>query len=542
MTMMTGALLPAQTPDLIVANARIWTGNPKTPWAEALAVAGERLVAVGGNLEIRKLAGPRTRRIDARGRLLTPGFIDSHVHFIEGGFQLTSVPLRDVNSKRQFVERIRRFAATLKPGTWITGGDWDHTLWGGELPARQWIDAVTPANPVWIRRLDGHMGLANSLALKIARVTRGTAEVEGGEIVRDAAGDATGILKDNAGILVERCIPLPSLERRMAALDVAMTYVAARGVTSVHHMGGWDDLDVFARARRENKLRTRIYAAVPLSTWKKLAGRVKSEGRGDDWLRIGLLKGFVDGSLGSHTAAMLEPFSDAPDKRGLLVNRSEDLYDWTAGATAAGLQVAVHAIGDRANRLQLDIYERVLKTLAPGVDPRFRIEHAQHIAPSDIERFARLHVIASMQPYHLIDDGRWADAVIGAQRARTSYAYRSLLDSGARLALGSDWFVAPPTPLEGIYAAVTRRTLDNKNVPAGWVPEQKIGVEEALAGYTSGAAYASFEEDRKGTLEPGRLADFVILDADIFKIPPEEIGQVKVRMTVVGGKVVYRTQ
>jgi hypothetical protein len=284
-------------------------------------------------------------------------------------------------------------------------------------------------------------------------------------------------------------------------------------------------------------LKTRIYACTPLEQWQRLANEIRDRGRGDEWLKIGGLKGFVDGSLGSHTAAFLEPFSDAPSDRGLLVNTAEDLEDWTAAADRAGLQVVVHAIGDRAIRLQLDVFERVAAVNGPR-DRRFRIEHAQHIAPQDIPRFAKLGVIASMQPYHAIDDGRWADRVIGAERSETTYAFRSLLDSGARLAFGSDWFVAPPTPMEGVYAAVTRRTFDGQH-PDGWVPRQKISVEEALRAYTIDAAYAAFSESSLGSFEPGKLADLVILDRNPFEIPPEELNSVRINTTIVGGKVVY---
>jgi hypothetical protein len=302
-------------------------------------------------------------------------------------------------------------------------------------------------------------------------------------------------------------------------------------------MGSWLHAEVFRAAHRRGLLKTRIYACTPLEQWQRLANEVRDRGRGDEWLKIGGLKGFVDGSLGSHTAAFLEPFSDAPNDRGLLVNTAEDLEDWTAAADRAGLQVVVHAIGDRAIRLQLDVFERVAAANGPR-DRRFRIEHAQHIAPQDIPRFAKLGVIASMQPYHAIDDGRWADRVIGRERSETTYAFRSLLDSGARLAFGSDWFVAPPTPMEGIYAAVTRRTLDGQH-PDGWVPRQKISVEEALRAYTIDAAYAAFSESSLGTLEPGKLADLVILDRNLFEIPPEELNSVRITTTMVGGKVVY---
>jgi predicted amidohydrolase YtcJ len=522
---------------LAVVNARVWTGNPQRPWADAIATRGDTIVAVGSSAEVQKTAGDDARVIDAGGAMVVPGFIDSHVHFIPGGFRLSSVQLRDAKTPAEFIARIKEYATTVQPGEWITGGDWDHKLWGGELPHRDWIDSVTPNNPVWVHRLDGHMGLANSAAMRAAGVMRSTADVNGGTIVRDASGEPTGIFKDNAEDLINNSVPEPSTALADRALDTAMKYVAAQGVTSVQNMGSWSDLAVFERAKKEGRLITRLYAVVPLATWERLRDTVAARGKGDEWVRIGGLKGFVDGSLGSHTAAMLEPFTDAPNDTGLLVNTPEDLYAWTSGADKAGLQVMVHAIGDRAIRLQLDIYERVEREDGPR-DRRFRIEHAQHTAPSDIPRFAALDVIASMQPYHAIDDGRWADEVIGTERAKTTYAFRSLLDAKARLSFGSDWFVAPPTPLEGIYAAATRRTLDDKH-PGGWVPEQKITVEEALRAYTSGSAYASFEEKKKGTLERGKLADFAINDRDLTRIPPVEIRDARVLMTVVGGKVVY---
>ncbi|HET7843926.1 MAG TPA: amidohydrolase, partial [Xanthomonadales bacterium] len=502
-----------------LVNARIWTGDPARPWAEAMAWAGGRIVAIGDEDEVREAAGD-VPMLDARGRLVVPGFIDSHVHFIDGGFRLASVQLRDAADRAELTARIAAFARTVPAGTWIQGGDWDHSLWGGELPSRTWIDAVTPDHPVWVNRLDGHMALANSAALRAAGITRDTKDVDGGEIVRDADGEPTGVLKDNAMALVDRIVPAPSDAMRDRALAAAMAYVNAQGVTSVHAMGTWDDLDTYARAPRDVRS-VRIYAAVPLADWQKLARVVRTkrfggdDGRGDAWLRIGMLKGFVDGSLGSHTAAFHEPFADAPDDRGLLVNEPGALRKWIAGADAAGLQVAVHAIGDRAIDLLLDIYESVERENGAR-DRRFRIEHAQHLSNAAIPRFAKLGVIASMQPYHAIDDGRWAEKAIGA-RIATTYAFRDLLDAKARIAFGSDWFVAPPTPIEGIYAAVTRRTLDGAN-PDGWVPRQKITVEQSLRAYTRDAAFASFEENDKGTLAKGRLADFVILDRDLFAL------------------------
>jgi hypothetical protein len=535
------ACQPAQeqvTPaSLVVTHARVWTGNPEQPWAEAVASDGETIVAVGSNADIEPYIGESTEVIATPDSMLVPGMIDTHVHFITGGSGLAAVQLRDAATPEEFVERIGAFAKSLKPGEWVLNGNWDHENWGGELPRREWIDAVTPDNPVWINRLDGHMSLANSLALEMAGVDADSPDVAGGEIVRDESGAPTGILKDNAMGLVDAAVPEPGAAQLDRELAAAMAHVASNGVTSVHDMAGWDSLDAYRRAKSGGKLITRIYSVMPLADWPQLRDEVAASGRGDSWLRIGGLKGFMDGSLGSHTAAFFEPFTDAPDDRGFLINDLDDMRSWISGADEAGLHVMVHAIGDRAIRELLDIYLDVAESHGDR-DRRFRIEHAQHIHPDDIERFRAQNVIASMQPYHAIDDGRWADKVIGVERARTTYAFRSLIDSGAHLSFGSDWFVAPATPLEGIYAAVTRRTLDGAN-PEGWVPQQKITVEQALKSYTSEAAYASFEEDVKGMLKPGMLADFVLLDRDITAIPAQEIADAQVLRTVVGGRVVY---
>jgi predicted amidohydrolase YtcJ len=521
---------------LAVVNARVWTGDSTRPWADAIAVRGDRIATVGSSASIRKMAGD-ARVIDAGGQMVVPGFIDAHVHFVAGGFRLSSVQLRDAKTPAEFIARIKAFAATAPAGAWITGGDWDHERWGGELPRRDWIDSVTPDNPVWVNRLDGHMALANSAALRAAKVTRASRDVAGGTIVRDARGEPTGVFKDNAMDAVDSALPDPPAELEDRALDAAMAYVAEQGVTSVHHMGSWRDLAIFERARHANRIATRIYAAVPLATWERLRDTVAARGRGDSWVRIGLLKGFVDGSLGSHTAAMLQPFTDVPTDTGLFVNMPENLYQWVSGADKAGLHVTVHAIGDKAIRTQLDIFERVAKENGPR-DRRFRIEHAQHIAPPEMARFGQLGVIASMQPYHAIDDGRWADKVIGAERAKGTYAFRSLLDARATLAFGSDWFVAPPTPIEGIYAAVTRRTIDDRN-PSGWVPEQKITVEEALRAYTRGSAYAAFDDAERGILKAGALADFAMIDRDLTRVAPDSLRDARVALTAVGGRVVY---
>ena len=520
----------------MIIEGRVWTADTDKPWADAVAIAGEKIIAVGSREDVAKYRGDDTRMVDAGDGLVVPGMCDSHIHLIDGGLRLSGVQLRDAATREEFVRRIGEFAKKQEPGTWITGGDWDHTLWGGELPSRDWIDAVTPNNPVWINRLDGHMALANSAAMRAAKVDDDVKNVSGGEIVRDKAGRPTGVFKDNAMSVVGRAEPDATMQQQFDATVAAMDYLAARGVTSVHHMGTWSQVEVFRLVERKGVHKTRIYACTPISQWERLAKEVKERGRGNDWLQIGGLKGFVDGSLGSHTAAFLEPFTDAPGDRGLLVNTREDLKEWTLGADRAGLQVAVHAIGDRAIRTQLDIFEEVASENGPR-DRRFRIEHSQHIAPEDLPRYAKLGVIASLQPYHAIDDGRWAEALIGAKRCETTYAFRSLIDSGARLAFGSDWFVAPPTPIEGIYAAVTRRTLDGKN-PDGWFPKQKISVEESLKAYTIDAAYAAFNESKLGSIEPGKLADIVVLGENLFETPPEKLNAVPIRMTIVGGAVV----
>lgn len=518
-----------------VVIGKIWTGNPANPWAEALATRGDTLVAVGSKQELAPWIGDSTQVVRVpEGQLITPGFIDTHTHFIDGGFRLSSVQLRDAATKEEFIKRIGDFAKTVPAGTWIMGGDWDNQNWGGELPERGWIDAVTPDHPVWINRLDGHMSLANTAAIKTAGIADNVKDVAGGAIERKK-GRLTGIFKDNAMTLIDKAVPPAPEALEDRALDAAMNYVASKGVTSAHNMSGY--WSTFERARKQNRLITRIYAGTSINDWRALDAKIKKEGRGDAWLRFGNLKQFVDGSLGSHTAAFFKPFVDAPNDSGFFLTPPDELYRGIKSADSAGLHLMVHAIGDKGIRTLLDIYERVEKENGPR-DRRFRIEHLQHIHPADIPRLKQLGVIASMQPYHAIDDGRFAEKYIGYERCKTTYAFKSLMDAGATVAFGSDWFVAPPTPLEGIYAAVTRRTLDDKN-PDGWVPEQKISVEQALQAYTINGAYASYEEKIKGSLEAGKLADFVVLDKDITTIDPVQIRDVKVLRTVVGAKVVY---
>lgn len=526
-----------ETATMAIINARIWTGDTARPWAEAIAVSGEKIIFVGSSDEVKKMVSDSSLLVDAKNQMVIPGFIDSHIHFIDGGLGLSSVQLRDAKTKQEFIARIAAFAKTVPRGTWILNGDWDHTNWGAELPEAQWIDSISSEHPVFIQRLDGHMGLANSAAMKLSKISQATADVVGGSVIRNEKGLLTGIFKDNAMGLIYKNVTNPSDELKDRALKAAMRYVAENGVTSVQSMGTWDDLQVYRRAAKNTGLNTRIYAVVPLYSWKKLSEEIKKSGRGDNYLKIGGLKGFVDGSLGSHTAAFMQPFTDTPSDSGFLVTPIEEIYKAVSAADKAELQVMVHAIGDKAIHEQLNIFERVENENGKR-DRRFRIEHAQHIAPADLNRFNSLNVIASMQPYHAIDDGRWAEKVIGPERIKTTYAFKSLLDNKAVLAFGSDWFVAPPTPLEGIYAAVTRRTLDDKN-PGGWVPEQKINVEQALRAYTSGSAYASFDENNKGILKKGFLADFVILDHDLTTIEATKIRDVKVMSTIVGGKIVF---
>ncbi|MBC8491123.1 MAG: amidohydrolase [Candidatus Marinimicrobia bacterium] len=526
--------LSEESVSLAIINARIWTANPNQPWAEAIAVNDNIITYVGSTKEITSKTSKNTIIIDANGMFVAPGFTDSHIHLLEGGFRLSSVQLRDADTPEEFRNRLAEFAKTCEPGDWILCGDWDHSLWGGDLPKRDWIDDVTPDNPVWINRLDGHMALANSLALKLANIDESTVTPSGGTIVRDKQGKPTGILKDNAMELIDPIIGEPSNSLKYQALDAAMQYLLEQGVTAVHHMGSWDDLRIFEHYNKKNKLRIRISAAVPLSTWQRLDEKIKTNGSGKKWLRIGGLKSFVDGSLGSHTALFHEPYCDQPTDTGLLVTSKEDLYQMILNSDASGLQSITHAIGDKANTIIFDIYEKILNENGKR-DRRFRIEHVQHLRPTDIPRFRELGVIASVQPYHAIDDGRWAESLIGHDRVQQSYAYNSLLKSGAIVAFGSDWYVAPPVPLLGIYAAVTRQTLDGLN-PDGWVPEEKVSVEAALKCYTLHPAYASFEEKIKGSIERGKLADIVIIDHDLTMIEPEEIKNCRIMITIVDGK------
>ncbi len=527
--------------DLVILHGHVWTVDKTRPRAAAVAVADGRIVAVGTDSEISEWIGPKTKQIDAAGKSVFPGFNDAHVHFSSGGKEISGVHLRDAATREEFARRIGEEAKHLHNGEWITGGTWDHELWGGELPARDWIDSVTQNNPVFVTRYDGHMGLANSLALKLAGITRATKDVPGGTIVRDASGNPTGVMKDAAADLIYRVIPAETEAQLLRDIRAAMREAARHGVTSIQDISSTEDFRAYQTLERRGELTLRIYSITPLPQWQGPATAGIRAGFGDAWLHTGALKGFADGSLGSTTALFEQPYSDAPNTSGIpnaMMLPEGNMLKMALGADKAGLQLAVHAIGDKANRIMLDIYTEVEKQNGQRPDRRWRIEHAQHLRPEDFERFAKLGVIASVQPYHAIDDGRWAEKRIGHERCKTTYAFRTLLDHGVKLAFGSDWTVAPLDPILGVYAAVTRATLDGKN-PNGWFPEQKLTAAESVEAYTMGSAYAEFRETEKGSITPGKWADLVVLDSDLFAIAPEKIKDAKVLHTIAGGRIVY---
>ena len=535
-----GVSIHAQTADVVVTNAKVWTGAANSD-AQSIAVIGERIIAVGSNSDTKAMVGSRTRVIDAGGKLIVPGFNDAHVHFLETGQQLSAVDLRSAKTPQEFVQRIKDFASKLPKGRWILGGKWDHENWTpNTLPTAAMIDVVTPDNPVFIDRLDGHMALANSLAMKLAGVNRETKDVAGGEIVRDANGNPAGVFKDAAMSYIGRVIPDPSFQEKLEAAQAATDHAASLGVTSVQDMSAGTDVGVYQELLRRGTLKTRVYGCSPLSNYQRWKNAGIHYAFGDAMLRVGCMKGYADGSLGSTTAWFYEPYLDAPNTSGLASDEIPNTPEYVLGADKAGLQVRIHAIGDRANDEILDIFERTAQ--ANGArERRFTIEHAQHLRQEDVRRFGSQKVVASMQPFHIIDDGRWAWKRLDERRLKGTYAFRTILDTGGVLAFGSDSPVAPLNPLFGVYAAVTRRTLDDKN-PNGWIPEQKISVAETVRAFTWGSAYAEFQENVKGTIEPGKLADFVILSDDIFTIDPVKIRDVRVLTTVVNGKVVYEAK
>lgn len=534
------------TADLIITNAKVWTVDKAHPKAKAVAVLGDRIIAVGSDADVEVLRGGATKVIDAHGKLLLPGFNDAHVHFVISGTRLDQIQLSDAASVEEFTRRIAERAKMTPKGEWIEGGDWDETKWTpANLPTKDVIDPVTPDNPVFLEHHDGHMALANSVALRLAGVTAQTPDPPGGTIVRDAQGNPTGALKDAARNVVFKVIPPPSHDRRLQAMRRALERAAELGVTSVQDMND-ENSDSFADIRgygellQSGELTARVYVAPAISDWEQQAKVGIRHAFGSSYLRTGATKGFADGSLGSSTAYFFDPYTDDPNDSGLLGEQMHPLSqmrDWMMQTDAAGLQICTHAIGDRAISTVLDLYTDVVKAHR-GMERRFRIEHAQHMAAKDFPRFAQLDVIASVQPYQAIDDGRWAEARIGHDRASRTYAFRTFLNRGVHLAFGTDWPYAPLDPVLTVYAAVTRATLDGKN-PNGWFPEQKLSVEEAVAAYTMGSAYAEFQEREKGSIAPGKLADMVLLSDDIFTIDQAKIRDVKVLKTIVGGRLVW---
>jgi predicted amidohydrolase YtcJ len=532
--------------DLVLVNGKVWTVNKARPEAEALACWRGRILAVGADKDVRPLVGPLTRVIDLKGRRVVPGFYDSHVHLLGSGLRLAEVALKDAKDEAEFGRRLREFDRKLPRDRWLLGGEWDHDrTFGGVLPTAELLDKYVPDRPVFLRRYDGHMAVVNSRVLKLAGITARTPDPSGGVVYRKpGTQEPTGLLRDNAMSLVDRLVPAVTTEQMVEAVSGALAEARQVGVTSVQDMDGSDLatrrrlLRLYQELARAGKLTVRVDLRWPLADWESLARLGVQAGLGDDWVRVGGLKGFADGSLGSSTAKMYEPFVNEPGSTGVWVTPPAKLREYILAADKAGLSVAVHAIGDQANAELLDVFAEVAKANGPR-DRRFRIEHAQHLRPQDYARFKELGVIPSMQPYHAIDDGRWAEGRIGAKRCASSYAFRSLLDAGAKLAFGSDWSVAPLSPILGIDAAVNRRTLDGKH-PGGWFPEQKVGVAEAIEAYTLTSAYAAFQEKDRGSLEAGKLADLAVLSRDILSDSERDhIAQAEVVLTVVGGKVVY---
>ncbi len=537
---------PVVAADLVLVNGKVWTVDPARPQAEAVAVWRGRILKIGTDVEIRSLVGPDTKAIDLKGRRMVPGFYDSHVHWLSGGRSLVEVDLKDAKDEAEFGRRLVAFDQKLPRDRWIVGGNWDHDrTFGGSLPSAATIDRYVKDRPVFISRYDGHMAVANTTALKLAGVTAATKDTPGGVVFRLADGKTpSGVLKDNAMSLVDRLVPEPDEAEILEAVRGAQSLAARVGVTSVQDMDGSSPRTRRALFRalqkmvRDGSLTCRIDLRWPIDRHSDLAGLGVEANFGSDLLRIGGVKGFMDGSLGSSTAKMFAPYAGSPENVGVYVTRPETMRAMIRAADAAGLNVCVHAIGDEANAVLLDLYEQVAKENGPR-DRRFRIEHAQHLRPVDYPRFKQLGVIASMQPYHVIDDGRWAEGRIGGSRCVSSYAFRSLLDSGAKLAFGSDWPVAPLDPILGIDAAVNRRTLDGKN-PDGWFPLQRITVVEAVEAYTQGSAFAAGQESDRGSITAGKLADLVVLSRDILNpVERATIPAIPVDLTVVGGRVVF---
>lgn len=528
--------------DFVVVNAKIWTGNPKYPEAEAIAVKHGRILYVGTTAAVQSLVGPFTQKtIDAKGRRVVPGFYDSHLHLLGGGRSLAQVDLKDAADEAEFGKRLKAFDEKTPRDRWLLGGNWDHDrAFAGQLPTAAMLDKYVPNRPAFLRRYDGHMALANSAALKLAAIAKDTKDPPGGVIERLADGSPSGILKDNAMDLLDKLIPEPNAEEIRESILAAAKACAANGITSAQDMDGSAPVTrrtlfrTLQELDRDGKLDVRVDLRWPIAGASELAALGVRANFGTDFVRIGGVKGFMDGSLGSSTAMMFAPYDSNAKTSGVFVTEPAAMRGLIRTANDAGLSIAIHAIGDRSNAELLNLFAE-----AGNPAKRFRIEHAQHLRPEDYAKFKTGGVVASMQPYHVVDDGRWAEGRIGASRCRSSYAFRSLLDAGAVLAFGSDWPVASLDVFAGIDAAVNRRTLDGKH-PNGWFPEQRISVAEALRAYTYGSAYAAFQESDRGILKIGALADFAILSADILAEGNRDlIGKAKVDTTVVGGRIVF---
>ncbi len=524
------ALAFAQTADLAVTNARIYTVNPKQPRASAIAIRQGRILAVGD--DVSQYVGPSTKVIDAKGATIVPGLIDSHGHVRGLGDMLGSIDLRGVTSENQVVEKVREAAKRSKPGEWIRGTAWDQNLWRGrQFPDAAGISKAAPANPVSLERVDGHAIWVNRKAMEIADINARTPDPQGGRILRDANGEPTGVLIDQAQQLVSRKIPAPSQEQVEQSLLRATRELARDGITTVHDAGvQYADIEGYRSLIRKAQLPVRIYAMIlyPLPPPDKPEV--------GDYLTVRSIKLIADGALGSRGAAMIEPYSDDPGNRGLLILDRATIRAAAEKALSKGFQVNTHAIGDRANRTALEAYGDVLKGKN---DKRFRIEHAQVVAPDDFAKFRQYSIIASMQATHATSDMLWAQDRVGPARIKGAYAWQTFLHLGVHVPNGSDFPVEDPNPLLGFYAAVTRRKRDG-TPSGGWFPEQRMSREEALRSWTIEGAYAAFEEDRKGSLEPGKMADFVMLSGDIMTMPEAEIPRTIVTTTMVGGKIVYQ--
>jgi predicted amidohydrolase YtcJ len=531
---------PAERADLVIINAHVWTVDDTRPEAQAVAVRGERIALVGTSEEAQRLVGPGTRVVDAGGRLLLPGLQDGHTHFVSSGMEVGQLDLKDAASPEEFGRLIAEYAKRKRSGAWITGGNWDHEKWaGGTLPTAELIDRYVSDRPVFVTRYDGHMAVANSAALKAGNVTAQSEDPEGGSIVRRPGGrEPAGVLKDAAMALVFKAIPEATPDELAEGARKAFAEARRLGLTTVQDMlEGEAHLRAYETVRAEGGMTARVYGRWPVAEWKWLADRVRTRGMGDDLFTLRSLKAFADGSIGSSTAFFYEPYTDDAKNFGLPSDVWTRLPEWSVAADAAGLQLSIHAIGDRAIHETLEIFDRMERTNGMR-DRRPRVEHDQHTHPRDFRRHVELGAIASVQPYHAIDDGRFVEKRIGRRRSMTTYAFRTFRDHGVHMNFGSDWPVAPLDPILGIDAAVTRATLDGKN-PEGWFPEQKVTVAEALRAYTLENAYAAFMEAKTGSITPGKYADLVLLGQDLFRIPPGRIKETRVDMTVMGGKVVY---